>query len=418
MKEYIAGAVSAFAVMAAYKMIQNKNANKHDNCETLSTERNDEFIRTTVPATLYESSDKDGFYYGYNTVSGNEIWYDRKNSHLPNGLILGSAGSGKTWAAIDEIIQVIDKTNDDIIIFDKEGYFVYSEQVKGNLTSVSPYDRNSEYHINPLDVYITAYDDTNISEKITITDTIDKTFCLMEGIICRNLTNAEKSVIADKVKELFIPFVKYLIDNRLQYDYEHNPTLSDIAELLLSEKDTELTVNLHEQEVVIKEYFSYKTHMPDDRAVVLSWEDTPHFLNSALYAGGVMYSWNRLLQNREKRKYTWIYLEEMDSLLSNKTESTLSIVYELFKRSRPYGGIVTLIAQSVEERKKSEIGNACLVSAGFIRCLSCKCQDRNSISKVFGLHDDILEYINSAPAGTGLLIAPEHVIPFDIKQQV
>ena len=284
--------------------------------------------------------------------------------------------------------------------------------------AVSPYDRNTEYHINPLDVYITAYDDTNISEKITITDTIDKTFCLMEGIICRNLTNAEKSVIADKVKELFIPFVKYLIDNRLQYDYEHNPTLSDIAELLLSEKDTELTVNLHEQEVVIKEYFSYKTHMPDDRAVVLSWEDTPHFLNSALYAGGVMYSWNRLLQNREKRKYTWIYLEEMDSLLSNKTESTLSIVYELFKRSRPYGGIVTLIAQSVEELKKSEIGNACLVSAGFIRCLSCKCQDRNSISKVFGLHDDILEYINSAPAGTGLLIAPEHVIPFDIKQQV
>ena len=227
MKEYIAGAVSAFAVMAAYKMIQNKNANKHDNCETLSTERNDEFIRTTVPATLYESSDKDGFYYGYNTVSGNEIWYDRKNSHLPNGLILGSAGSGKTWAAIDEIIQVIDKTNDDIIIFDKEGYFVYSEQVKGNLTSVSPYDRNSEYHINPLDVYITAYDDTNISEKITITDTIDKTFCLMEGIICRNLTNAEKSVIADKVKELFIPFVKYLIDNRLQYDnrsMSHNKT--------------------------------------------------------------------------------------------------------------------------------------------------------------------------------------------------
>ena len=79
-------------------------------------------------------------------------------------------------------------------------------------------------------------------------------------------------------------------------------------------------------------------------------------------------------------------------------------------------GIITASRQ--RKRIERQTGNACFVSAGFIRYLSCNCQDRNSISRVFGFHDDILEYISSAPVGSGLLIAPEHVIPFDIKQLI
>ncbi len=184
---------------------------------------------------------------------------------------------------------------------------------------------------------------------------------------------------------------------------------SDSAEIIA------LSTELRREEALINKYFSFKTNMPHDRAVVLTWKDTPHFLHAALYAGCVMYSWNRLLQNREEQKYTWFYLEDIDYLLYGKTESTLSLIFEMFKRSRPYGGICTLIVQSAEELKKTEIGNACFVSAGFIRCMSCKCQDRNTISKVFGLHDDILEYISSAPVGSGLFITQDHVIPFSLR---
>lgn len=79
-------------------------------------------------------------------------------------------------------------------------------------------------------------------------------------------------------------------------------------------------------------------------------------------------------------------------------------------------GIITASRQ--RKRIERQTGNACFVSAGFIRCLNFHCHDRNSISKVFGLHDDILEYISSSPIGICLLIAPEHVIPFEIKQLI
>lgn len=418
MKEFIDGMATAFATVAAYKVIQGCRKKEHENhIRDVSSEMCDNTEdQTNIPTIWSESSDKDGFYYGKNIISGNDILFDRKHSHSPNGLIIGRAGSGKSWAAVHEITQVLDKTDDSIIIIEKEGYYSQDERIKDRVTTISPYDSNSEYHINPLDVYITEYDD--IHEKVTACDIADRAVTLFEEILCRSLTNAEKSVITAKTKELFIPFVKHLKEKELKCDYEHNPTFSDIAELLLSEKETWLSAEFYIKESVIKECFSYETNMPSDRAVVLSWKDTPHYLNSALYSGCVMYSWNRLQRSCEEQKYSWIYLEDIDSLLYNKIESTLSLVFELFKRSRPYGGIVTMIAQSVEKLRKTEPGNACLVSAGFIRCLSFNGEDHNSFSGVFGLQDDVLGYICNAPVGNGLLIASGHVIPFDIKHRI
>lgn len=425
MKEFIGGMAAAFGIVAAYNIITNNKKKVHENRidELLSKEHEDNNSNEKFPATAYESADNNGFYYGRNAISGNDILFDRKHSRLPSGLIIGSAGSGKSWAAAHEIAQVLDNTDDNVIIIEKEGFYSYDERISDRVTSVSPYDSNSEYHINPLDVYITECTDRN--EHETITNIVERAISLIEEILDKALYNAEKCVVADAVNNIFEPFLQHLHNSNTKCDYKLNPSLSDVVEYIFALADNSdsaeisaeiiaLSTELRREEALINKYFSFKTNMPHDRAraVVLTWKDTPHFLHAALYAGCVMYSWNRLLQNREVQKYSWIYLEDFDSLLNKKTESVLALVFELFKRSRPYGGIVTLIAQSVEELKKTETGNACFVSAGFIRCMSCKCQDRNTISKVFGLHDDILEYISSAPVGSGLLIAPELVIPF------
>lgn len=416
MKEFIGGMAAAFGIVAAYNIITNNKKKVHENRidELLSKEHEDNDSNEKFPATTYESADKNGFYYGRNAISGNDILFDRKHSRLPSGLIIGSAGSGKSRAAIDEITQVLDRTDDSIIIIEREDYYSQDERIKDRVTSVSPYDSSSEYHINPLDVHI-----MESNEREVVADIADRAISLIEEILNYSLANAVKCVIADAVNNIFEPFLLHLHNNNIKCDYKLNPSLSEVVEFIytLAENSDSaeiiaLSTNLRRKEAIINKYFSYKTYMPNDRAVILTWSETSYFLNSALYAGCVIYSWNRLLQNREVQKYSWIYLEDFDSLLNEKTESALALVFELFKRSRPYGSIVTLITQSVEELKKTETGNACFVSAGFIRCMSCKCQDRKTISKVFGLHDDILEYISSAPVGSGLLIAPELVIPF------
>lgn len=74
-----------------------------------------------VPFTtqeLFQSGE--ALYYGLNALSNNMILCDRKKLKNPNGLILGTPGSGKSFSAKREIVNVFLITLDDIIICDPE----------------------------------------------------------------------------------------------------------------------------------------------------------------------------------------------------------------------------------------------------------------------------------------------------------
>ena len=60
-------------------------------------------------------------YYGLNALSNNMILCDRKQLKNPNGLILGTPGSGKSFAAKREITNAFLITDDDIFICDQIG---------------------------------------------------------------------------------------------------------------------------------------------------------------------------------------------------------------------------------------------------------------------------------------------------------
>lgn len=63
----------------------------------------------------------ESLYYGLNALSNNMIMVDRKKLKNPNGLILGTPGSGKSFSAKREITNAFFATQDDIIIGDPEG---------------------------------------------------------------------------------------------------------------------------------------------------------------------------------------------------------------------------------------------------------------------------------------------------------
>ena len=64
-------------------------------------------------------------YYGLNALSNNMIMADRKRLRTPNGVILGTPGSGKSFSAKREILSCFLITKDDIIICDPEGEYVF-----------------------------------------------------------------------------------------------------------------------------------------------------------------------------------------------------------------------------------------------------------------------------------------------------
>ena len=100
-------------------------------------------------------------YYGMNALSHNVIMADRKRLKAPNGLYLGTPGSGKSFAAKREIVNVILVTKDRVIIIDPMGEYVPLIKRFGDMGVVIEISPDSPHHINPLDIKLTDDGDEN-----------------------------------------------------------------------------------------------------------------------------------------------------------------------------------------------------------------------------------------------------------------
>ena len=89
-------------------------------------------------------------YYGVNAKSHNMIMLDRKQARCPNGLKLGTPGSGKSMSCKSEIVSVFLTTPDDIFISDPEAeYYPLVKRLHGQVIRLSPTSRD---YVNPLDI--------------------------------------------------------------------------------------------------------------------------------------------------------------------------------------------------------------------------------------------------------------------------
>ena len=113
-------------------------------------------VAIMVPFTTQEIfQGGDALYYGLNATSGNMILADRKQNKTPNGLILGTTGSGKSFAAKREILNVFLVTKDDILICDPESeYFPLVERLGGQVIRLTPSGSGGgkTFYLNPMDI--------------------------------------------------------------------------------------------------------------------------------------------------------------------------------------------------------------------------------------------------------------------------
>lgn len=287
---------------------------------------------------LFQNGDE-ALYYGLNALSNNLIMVDRKKLKNPNGLILGTPGSGKSFSAKREITNAFLVTDDDIIICDPEAeYTALVNCLEGQVIKISP---TSTHYINPMDINESYSEDDN-----PLALKADFILSLCELIVGgkEGLQPIEKTVIDRCVHQIY---QHYFEDPKP----ENMPLLEDLYNALLQQEEKEAHRVATALEIYVKgslNLFNHRTNVDiQNRFVCYDIKE----LGKQLKKLGMLIVqdqvWGRVTANRSAGKTTRYYMDEFHLLL--KEEQTASYSVEIWKRFRKWGGIPTGITQNVKD---------------------------------------------------------------------
>ncbi len=357
-----------------------------------------------VPFTTQElfQDSPEALYYGINALSNNIIMVDRKLLKNPNGLILGTPGSGKSFSAKREISNVFLVTDDDIMICDPEGeYFPLVQRLEGQVIKISP---TSKHHINPMDINLNYSDEENpLSLKS------DFILSLCELIVGGKdgLKPVEKTIIDRCVRMVY---QDYLNDPKP----ENMPILGDLYDCLRRQEEKEAQFVATALEIYVTGSLNVFNHQTDvdvsNRVVCYDIKE----LGKQLKKIGMLIVqdqvWNRVTINREASKATRYYIDEFHLLL--KEEQTAAYSVEIWKRFRKWGGIPMGITQNVKDLLASREVENIFENSDFIYMLNQAAGDRKILAQQLGISPHQLSYVTHSNAGEGLLFYGDTIVPF------
>ena len=346
--------------------------------------------------------DGEAVYYGLNALSHNVIMANRKKLKNPNGLFLGVPGSGKSFAAKRELVNVFLATRDRIIVVDPMGeYSPLIKRLGGQVIEIAP---DSPHHISPMDLQMNANDDESpLSMKA------DFLLSLCELVVGGKdgLQPIEKTVIDRAVQVIYRP---YLADPRP----ENMPILSDLHQALLDQHIPEADRVAQALDLYVSgslNVFNHRTNIDiQNRIVAFDIKE----LGKQLKKIGMLIVqdqiWGRVTQNRSKGKATWYFCDEFHLLL--REEQTAAFSCEIWKRFRKWGGVPTGATQNVKDLLSSpEIENI-LENSDFICLLNQASGDRKILAERLNISPQQLRYVDNSEPGEGLLIYENVILPF------
>lgn len=353
-----------------------------------------------ITQELFQSGE--ALYYGLNALSNNMILCDRKKLKTPNGLILGTPGSGKSFAAKREITNAFLITDDDIIICDPEAeYYPLVERLHGQVIRISPVSRE---YVNPMDINFNYSEDDN---PLALKSDFILSLCELVIGGREGLAPIEKTVIDRAVQGMYRP---YLADP----DPAKMPILGDLHRELLKQPEPEAARVAAALELYVSgslNIFNHRTNVElSNRLVCFDIKS----LGKQLKKLGMLIIqdqvWNRVTINRAASKATRYYMDEFHLLL--REEQTAAYSVEIWKRFRKWSGIPTGITQNIKDLLSSREVENIFENSDFILMLNQAGGDQAILAKQLSISPQQMKFVTHTESGEGLLFYGNVILPF------
>ena len=369
-----------------------------------------------IPYTSLELYQKHGLYYGLNQSSNNLILYDRLSGKNFNGLVFGEPGSGKSFFVKREMtsVRLRDDKNVVYVIDPESEYLDLAHALGGEVAVLTP---GSQTYINPLDMDL-FYDG---GESDPVAMKVDYVVSLVEIMLGEGkfLDPQATSILSRCVKNIFRPYIKLLdtlraTDPTITYDKDNMPTLVNLYNELLLQPEPEAKTIANVLEAYATGAFNIFANPSnvdtDNRFLVYDIKNLGTGMKNIGLHVCLNDIWNKMIDNRRKGLFTWIYIDEFYLLL--QSESATKFLAEIWKRARKWQGVPTGIMQNTEDLLNSKWSRNIINNSSFIAMMSLPKLDRNNLSDLLQIPESQLDYITNSQPGYGLLYNGKTVVPF------
>ena len=354
-----------------------------------------------MPFHAQEVSHPGGAYYGQNAISNNMIFVNRHSLLNGNSIVLGVPGGGKSFMVKEDIVSIFLSNPDaDIVIIDPERE--YNALVKAFGGEVINISANSPNHINAMDMNANYEDEGN-----PVTTKSEFIMSLCEQLLGTSADAKDKSIIDRCCKNVYDGYIKNNYSTQ-------QPTLKDFREELLKQKETEA----HDLALAIELFtdgslntFAQPTNV-DINNRLISYDILE--LGDSLLPVGMLIVLDNLLNkitsNREKRRQTYIFIDEMYLLFAH--QYTAKFLYRIWKRVRKYGAFAIGITQNVGDMLESNTARTMVSNSEFVIMLNQKASDVLELSRLLEITPNQTQYFTNKDAGKGLMKIGSNLVPF------
>ena len=341
-------------------------------------------------------------YYGMNALSHNVIMADRKKLKSANGLYLGSTGSGKSFAAKRELINVFLATQDRIIVVDPMGeYAPLVRRLGGQVIEIAP---DSPHHINPMDIQL----DLDGGES-PLSMKADFLLSLCELVVGGKdgLQPIERTVIDRCVRQVYRELA-------LGIGAGEMPLLQDLYAELRKQPEPEAQRVATALELYCTgslNLFNHHTNVNlNSRVVCVVLKGMGENLRKIAMHVTNEFVTEAVNTNFESGAATWCYFDEFHILLRDPL--TASYFVAVWKMLRKKGCVPSALTQNVKDLLASREIENILDNTDFMILLSQAQSDRAILAKQLGISEHQLSYITHSNSGEGLLFYGSTTIPF------